>query len=51
MFDNLTVVAGLIILFWLGVLVAYIIVSRQQTGLQQEIDNLEKQVDKLEKQA
>lgn len=49
MFDNLTIVAGLIILFWLGVLVAYIAISRQQTSLQDEIEALEKQVDRLEK--
>lgn len=50
MFDNLAVVAGLIILFWLGILVAYVFISRQQTDLQKEIEDLEKQVDRIEKQ-
>lgn len=47
--ENLTLLAIVIILLWLGVLAFYLFSSRQQVDLQKELDELEKQMDQLEK--
>ncbi|MBP7998421.1 MAG: hypothetical protein KA314_04285 [Chloroflexi bacterium] len=47
---NLTVLAVIIIIFWLAVLIVYMISSRQQSDIQADIESLEREVEKLEKQ-
>lgn len=41
MFDNLTLIAAVVIVFWLGVFAYYMITSRQQQNLQQDIEELQ----------
>ncbi len=48
MFDNLLVVALIIIVLWLGAMAYYFYVSRQQNELGDEIDKLREQLDALE---
>jgi hypothetical protein len=50
MFDNLIVVAIIIIVFWLGALAYYFYVSRQQNELGEEIGKLREQLDTLERE-
>ena len=47
--ENLTLLAIVIIVLWLGVLAFYLVSSRQQVDLQKEIEALDKQMDQLEK--
>lgn len=47
--ENLTLLAIVIIVLWLGILAFYLFSSRQQVGLQKELEELEKQMDQLEK--
>jgi uncharacterized protein HemX len=47
--ENLTLLAVVIIVLWLGVLAFYMFSSRQQVDLHKELDDLEKQMDQLEK--
>lgn len=49
MLENLTLVAVVIIALWLVVLVSYLLTSRQQVNLHQDLQELEQQMDKLEK--
>ena len=49
MLENLTLVAVVIIVLWLVVLVSYLLTSRQQIDLHQDLQELEQQMDKLEK--
>lgn len=48
MFENLVVVAIIIILLWVGAFVYYFYVSRQQNELEDEIEKLKTQLDKVE---
>ncbi|MCL4867862.1 MAG: hypothetical protein KJ063_02740 [Anaerolineae bacterium] len=50
MLENLTLVAVVIIIIWLGTLVFYLYTSRQHADLQNELEALEQQLDRLEKQ-
>ena len=45
MFDNLTVVAIITFILWLGILGIYLYSSRQQQALRQDIDALRQQLD------
>ncbi len=48
MFDNLLLITIIIIAMWLGMLVYYLITSRQQSNLQQNIESLRSLLDKSE---
>ena len=48
MFDNLMVVALIIIVLWLGAMAYYFYVSRQQRDLADEIEKLREQLDDAE---
>jgi hypothetical protein len=47
-FDNLVLVAILIIILWMGAMVYYYFVSRQQNELGNEIEKLRAQLDEVE---
>jgi preprotein translocase subunit YajC len=48
MFDSLVVVAIIIIVLWLGAMIYYYFVSRQQGDLADEIEKLRSQLNDLE---
>lgn len=48
MFDNLVLVAIVIIVMWLGAMAYYYFVSRQQNELANEIEKLRAQLDESE---
>ena len=45
MFDNLTLIAIIVILFWLGIFAYYMITSRQQQELQKDMEELQEMLD------
>lgn len=48
MFDNLLLIAIVIMIMWVGVLAYYLITSRQQADLQKDIEFLREMLDKPE---
>ena len=40
MFDNITLVALIIIVFWIGSFVLYLFYSKQQAAIQEDIDQV-----------
>jgi hypothetical protein len=48
MFDNLILVAVVIIVLWLGAMAYYYFVSRQQNDLADEIEKLRAQLDEID---
>ncbi len=49
MFDNLTLVALIIIIFWIGGFVLYMFYSKQQTVIQEDIERVEALLEKSKK--
>jgi len=45
MFDNLLLIAILVIVFWLSILIFYLYTSRQQQNLQADIETLRQMLD------
>lgn len=50
MLDNLTIVALLVVLFWLIILGIFLIVSRRQPDVQAEMKALDEQLEKSERE-
>jgi preprotein translocase subunit YajC len=50
MFDNLIVVAIIVIVLWLGAMGYYFYVSRQQSELKEEIDKLREELDSTDEE-
>jgi len=48
--DNLTVLAVIIIIFWVGALAYYFYTSRQQREIRNDLDALRKKLDETEEQ-
>lgn len=48
MLENLTLLAVVIIVFWLGALAYYFYTSRQQTEIREDLDDLREKLDQLE---
>lgn len=48
MFENLLLIAVVIMIMWVGVLAYYLITSRQQTDLQKDIESLREMLDEPE---
>ncbi len=50
MFENLTLLAGIIIVAWVAALVYFFYTSRQQTEIRRELDELRELMDRKEKE-
>ena len=50
MFENLTLVIVLIVIFWLGTYGFYLYTSRQQKDIVEDLERLNKKLDAVEKQ-
>lgn len=48
MFENLVLIAVVIMILWVGALAFYLITSRRQTDLQKDIETLQKMLDEGE---
>lgn len=48
MLENLTLLAVVIIVFWLGALAYYFYTSRQQTEIREDLDDLREKLNQLE---
>jgi preprotein translocase subunit YajC len=48
MFDNLVLIAVVIMILWIGVLAYYLVTSRQQKDLQEDIESLREMLDKTD---
>ncbi len=48
MFENLTLLAAIISLFWVGALVYYLYTSRQQRNIREDLDALNRKLQELE---
>lgn len=51
MFENLLLIAVVMLIMWVGVLAYYLITSRQQTDLQKDIESLRNMLDEADKQS
>ena len=51
MFENLLLIAIVIMIMWLGVMAYYLVTSRQQTDLQKNIESLRDRLDETENQS
>ena len=51
MFENLLLIAIVIMIMWLGVMAYYLVTSRQQTDLQKNIESLRDRLDGTENQS
>lgn len=51
MFENLLLIAVVIMVLWVGVLAYYLITSRQQTDLQKDIESLRNMLDEADNQS
>jgi hypothetical protein len=45
MFENLLLIAVVIMILWVGILAYYLVTSRQQTDLQKNIESLREMLD------
>ena len=45
MFDNLLIIAAIIIVAWLGIFIYYMVTSQQQIQLQDEIEEVDELLD------
>ncbi len=50
MFENLLLIAIVIMIMWLGVMAYYLVTSRPQTDLQKNIESLRDMLDETENQ-
>lgn len=50
MFENLTLVIGIIVVLWLGAFGYYLYTSRQQKDIVDQVEQLQKKLDEAEKQ-
>lgn len=50
MLENLTLLAVIIIVFWMAALAYYFYTSRQQNEIREDLDDLHEKLDRLEKQ-
>lgn len=48
MLDNLTLLAIIIIVFWLGALAYYFVTSQKQDAIREDLDALRNRLDELE---
>jgi hypothetical protein len=51
MFENLLLIAVVIMIMWVGALAYYLITSRQQTDLQKDIESLRNMLDEADNQS
>ncbi len=51
MFDNLTLIAVIVIVFWLGIFAFYMMTAKKQDDIQKEIESVEKMLEEDSKKS
>lgn len=51
MFENLLLIVVVIMIMWIGILAYYLVTSRQQADLQQDIESLREMLDESDTQS